>query len=286
MIKHNKILVVVILAVFIGSVGVVRAEDYVKNASSTDLREQKQIERSEDKLSKIKTVADKKLDQRIENLEKLRDRASKFKNIADNDKNSIIAIIDDLVSKLNTLKNTIDMATSTAVVKEARDSITENYRIYMLINPEFNIIASADRVGTMISMMNIVGAKLETRINNLATSSNITSANIVSATKTLVDLKTKLVEAQTNIQEAIKIVAPLMPDQGDKTVMESNQKALKDARAKIKIAHNDLIVAKKDAEAIVKLLGREKKVEKKSERDESDNFTSSPRTTNPVRLEN
>lgn len=283
MIKNNKILIIAIITVFIGLFGVVNAEESVKNASSTDSKEQKQAEKTVEKVSKIKTAADKQLDQRIENLGKLKDRVSKFKNIPENEVSSIIAIIDDLVSKLNILKNKIDTATSTEIVKEARESINENYRVYMLINPELNIIAAADRIGTMISMMNIVGAKLETRIGTLATSSDITSANITPAKKTLVDLKTKLVNAQTNVQEAIKIVQPLMPDQGDKTVMESNQKALKEARAKIKLANTDLIGAKKDAESIVKILGKEKKVEKKLD---IKNSTSTPATTTSDRIGN
>jgi hypothetical protein len=276
MIKYNKFLAIFTLVVLLGSFGIARAEDSNKMASSTERKEQRQVEKSD----KIRSAADKQLDQRIENLGKLKDKVIKFKNINDNDKNSIIAIIDQLVSKLNTLKNTIDTATSTAVIKESRDSITENYRVYMLVNPELNIIASADRIGTMISMMNIIGAKLETRLGAVGTSSSITSANLTLANKTLADLKAKIVDAQTNIQDAIKMVAPLMPDQGDKAIMESNTKTLKDARAKIKIAHNDLITAKKDSEAIVKILSKDKKIEKNSDNKEKTSTTTSVRTEN------
>jgi hypothetical protein len=247
---------------------------YEKTAKKKEKKEQKQLEKSD----KVRSAADKQLDQKIENLGKLKDKVNKFKNINDNDRNSIIAIIDQLVSKLNTLKNTIDSATSTTLIKESRDSITENYRIYMLINPELNIIASADRISTVISMMNIIGAKLESRLEAVGTSSSITSANLTLANKTLTDLKTKIVDAQTNVQEAIKMVAPLMPDQGDKTIMESNLKTLKDARAKIKVAHNDLIAAKKDAEIIVKILGKDKKIEKNSDNKEQSSTTTSVRT--------
>ena len=271
MIKYNKILVIALFTVLVASFGVVHAEESVKNSSTT-------IE----KISKAKTTADKQLDQRIENLEKLKDKVNKFKNVSDNDKSSIIAIVDELISKLNILRNTIETATSTDAIKEARSYVTENYRVYALLNPELNIIASADRINTMISMMNIVGAKLETRLSTLATSSDITSANITSAAKALVDLKTKLVSAQTKVQESMKIVQPLMPDQGDKAVMESNQKALKDARAKIKLANTDLIGAKKDVETIMKILGKEKKVQKEI----SNNSTSTPATTTPTRTQN
>jgi uncharacterized protein (DUF2344 family) len=71
-----------------------------------------------------------------------------------------------------------------------------------------------------------------------------------------------------------------MPDQGDKAIMESNTKTLKDARAKIKIAHNDLITAKKDSEAIVKILSKDKKIEKNSDNKEKTSTTTSVRTEN------
>lgn len=271
MIKYNKIIVIAILTVLVASFGVVHAQESVKNSSTTA-----------EKVYKAKTTADKQLDQRIENLERLKDKVNKFKNVSDNDKSSIMAIVDDLISKLTILRNTIETATSTDTIKEVRSYVAENYRVYALLNPELNIIASADRINTMISMMSIVGTKLEARLSTLATSSDITSANITSAAKALVDLKSKLVSAQTNVQESMKIVQPLMPDQGDKAVMESNQKALKDARAKIKLANNDLIGAKKDVQTIMKILEKEKKVQKEI----SNNSTSTPATTTPIRTQN
>jgi len=286
MIKYTKISIIIASVILVTSIATVYAEDTLQNSSSTDVsKEQKFTQKTADKISKVKSVADKQLDQRIENLGKLKDRINKFKNLIDNDKNSIIATIDGLIFNLDGLKNLIDTATSSDMVKETRETINTNYRVYALVMPQLNIIASADQMTTMISIMNIIGTKLETRINSLATSTDITSANIASARKTLTDLKTQLVDAQTNIQLAISMVAPLIPDQGDKIVMEKNQKTLKDARSKIKLAKTSLVIAKKDAEAIVKLLGRDKKIEKKLS-DKEMNSTSTTGTTIPVRLEN
>jgi len=271
MIKYTKISIIIASVILVTSIATVYAEDTLQNSSSTDVsKEQKFTQKTADKISKVN---------------KLKNRINKFKNLIDNDKNSIIATIDGLIFNLDGLKNLIDTATSSDMVKETRETINTNYRVYALVMPQLNIIASADQMTTMISIMNIIGTKLETRINSLATSTDITSANIASARKTLTDLKTQLVDAQTNIQLAISMVAPLIPDQGDKIVMEKNQKTLKDARSKIKLAKTSLVIAKKDAEAIVKLLGRDKKIEKKLS-DKEMNSTSTTGTTIPVRLEN
>ncbi|MDE2041367.1 MAG: hypothetical protein KGI59_03250, partial [Patescibacteria group bacterium] len=52
-------------------------------------------------------------------------------------------------------------------------------------------------------------------------------------------------------QAAVAEVSPLVPDQGDKTVMASNTSTMKDARAKIKTAVSDLTAARKDALTII-----------------------------------
>lgn len=229
-------------------------------SSTTDTTKKELQERKEEKkVEKVKSVADKQLDQRIENLIKLKERVMAYKNVSDTDKTTIVTVIGNVISELNDLKSTIENATSSDVVKESREKITKNYRVYALVMPQLSLIASADRMTTMVSMMNIVATKLENRLGQVATGTDITTQNLASANKSLADLKAKLVQAQSDAQSAVTLVSQLVPDEGDKTVMESNQKALKDARAKIKSAQTNLVTAKKNAEAITKILGKEKK---------------------------
>lgn len=211
------------------------------------------------KVDKAKSTADKQLEQRIESLNKLKERISSFKNISENDVTTMNTFISNVVIELNDLKATIDNATSSDDVKESREKINKNYRIYALVIPQLSIIASADRMTTMISMLNIVASKMDVRINAVATGTDITTANLTSAKKALSDMKDKLVLAQGDVQSAVSLVAPLVPDQGDKAVMEVNLKAMKDARAKIKSAQANLVTARKDAETIAKILSKEKK---------------------------
>jgi hypothetical protein len=225
--------------------------------------EDKKLENETKKIERVKTAADKQLDQRIESLNKLKERVAILKNVNDTDKATINTVIGNVISDLNELRNVIDTATSTEVVKSARETITKNYRVYVLVMPQLSIIASADRMITMVSMLNIVSSKLESRLMQVATSSTeITSANLATANKALVDLKAKILQAQTDAQAAVALVAPLVPDQGDKTVAEANLKVMKEARAKIKSAQTNLVTAKKDAETITKILGKEKRMQK------------------------
>lgn len=227
-----------------------------ENATSSGKIQEKKVE---DKIQKVKTSADKELDKRIEDLEKLKTRILEFKNISSAEKQSIATFIDNLVLTLKNLRSEIETTTSTTTLKEARESITKNYRVYALVMPQLNILASADRMKTMVSMMAIVGSKLELRLNQVATSSVITSANLALALKSLDNFKAKIADAQTQSQKAVELVANLIPDQGEKEVMDSNTAALKEARTKLKIAESDLVTARKEAESIIKLLGKEKK---------------------------
>ena len=231
-------------------------------ASST--KETAKENREEMKKDKIKSKADMLLDNRIDSLNKLKERVSQMKNLSDADQASITTIVNNVINDLTTLRTSIENATSSDSAKALRESITKKYRVYALVMPQINIIAAADRMTTSVSMMNVVSAKLETRINS-ATTSELSSANITLASKTLVELKSKLAKAQSEAQEAVTMVASLNPDDGDKTVADSNMKALKDARAKIKSAQSNLVGAKKDAESIVKILGKEKKKVSKTE---------------------
>jgi hypothetical protein len=64
----------------------------------------------------------------------------------------------------------------------------------------------------------------------------------------------KIADANTQAQAAVSKVVSLVPDQGDKTRQAANNDALKKARLNIKIAKDDLVAARKDAEIVLKAL--------------------------------
>lgn len=221
--------------------------------------------RDESKKERVKTTADKMLDQRIESLNKLKERLTQMKNLSDTDQAALNTVINNVINDLNNVRTNIETATSTESAKEARESITKKYRVYALLMPQLNIIASADRITTMVSMMNIVTAKLESRLSSASTTSSLSITDLNTANKALVEVKTKLADAQNNAQSAVTQVSGLIPDDGDKAIADSNLKSLKEARSKLKTAQSSLVTAKKNAESVMKVLGKEKIKEVKAE---------------------
>jgi hypothetical protein len=98
---------------------------------------------------------------------------------------------------------------------------------------------------------------------------------LTAANKSLQSMKDRLVQSQMDAQSAVNLVAPLLPDQGDKAVAESNLLVMKDARLKIKSAQTNIVNAKKDAETITKLLAKEKRDQKTASSTQSDKTGSS-----------
>src|SRR5262249_493612 len=124
-------------------------------------------------------------------------------------------------------------------------SFTKSYRIYLLILPQANIMAAADRAETTASLFSTLSSQLQTRIA-AATSGNVSTLNA-----SLSDMNAKIADANFQAQAAIETLTPLKPGNGDKTVFASNQTTLKDARSKIKTAVADLVGARQDARSIV-----------------------------------
>ncbi len=274
----NKILLSIFVLALISTTSLVSAQE---RSATTDNNQQevkadiKAVSNSSDeakKVQKTKTTADKILDQRIEKLNKLKERVALFKNVNDTDKASVNTVISNVISELSTLRSMIENATSSEYIKQAREMVNNNYRVYALIMPQLNIIASADRMITTISMLNIVASKIEVRLASVATGTDITSANLATANKSLLSMKDKLVQAQADAQSAVNLVAPLVPDQGDKAVADSNLKIMKDARLKVKSAQTNIVSAKKEAEAITKILAKEKRVQKTATTTSSENI--------------
>lgn len=280
----NKILLSLLVLILVSSVSVTNAQERSATGDNRDEINTVKSEATENpsddakKTQRAKTTADKILDQRIENLNKLKERVAQFKNVNDTDKTSINTVISNVISDLGLLRTAIENATSTDHVKQLREMVNNNYRVYALIMPQLSIIASADRMITTISMLSIVASKIEVRLGAVATGTDITSANLALANKSLQAMKDKLVQAQADAQSAVNLVAPLVPDQGEKTVADSNLKTMKEARAKIKSAQANVVGAKKDAETVTKILAKEKRIQKTATTTQLENIKTDQKT--------
>lgn len=202
--------------------------------------------------TKAKDRGNKEIDRRVSALNDLNTRVQAMQRVSDTFKQSINAAISAQITDLTALRAKIDADTDSATLKADLQSITDGYRIFALVLPQGRIVAAADRVATIVNMMGTLGSKLQARVQAAGAAGNDTAA----ANALLVDMSTKLNDAQTQAQAAITVSATLQPDGGDKTKMAANLAALKQSRADIAAAQKDLADARKDAGQIVAALAK------------------------------
>lgn len=200
------------------------------------------------KIPLIISKADQEITRRITALNELGVRVQSMQRVSDAGKAQIKAQIDGNVKNLTDLKTKIDADTDIAVLKTDGKSITDSYRIFVLVIPQGRILAAGDKIVTVGSMMNTVGAKLQARIDVAQTAGKDVSA----LQKALTDMNAKLTDAGAQAQAAVNTIASLTPDQGDKAKMDANHTALVDARSKIKVGSEDLRAARKAITIIIK----------------------------------
>ena len=192
--------------------------------------------------------ADTEITSRISALNSLETRINQMQKISANDKASLDTNLQAAVADMTNLKATIDADTVAATLKSDIQSITKSYRIYMLILPQGRIIAASDRIMTITGLLSDLSAKLQVRI----AAAQAAGQNVTVLNASLSDMNAKTSDANVQAQAAISEVANLQPDNGNTTTFTSNQQAIKDARAKIKVATADLKTARQDAGSIVK----------------------------------
>ncbi|MBI3572005.1 hypothetical protein HY091_00500 [Candidatus Kaiserbacteria bacterium] len=188
-------------------------------------------------------AGDREIDARVANLNRLLARVNAMVRLTADQKAAIAAIINSQITLLNTLKSKIDADIASSTLKTDLQSITKDYRIYGLVEPQINVLAAADRAGSIVDMLTAMSAKLASRV--------ATSTNAATLQPLLDDLNAKIADAKTQAQAAVSETATLKPDQGDATVMAANLAALKDARMKLKAAQLDLNAAAKDVRQIL-----------------------------------
>jgi len=186
-------------------------------------------------------LADTAIAQRIAKLNALIVRIGTMQKVSDTEKSALTASLQNEVSQLTSLKAKIDADTDAATLKTDTQSITKSYRIYALVLPQASIAAAADRILTIVGLMNGVQSKIQTRINQLPATDNTTSI-----TASMTDITNKLSDASAQANAAVSETLSLLPDQGDTKIAASNLLALKDARSKIKTAMGDITAVRKD----------------------------------------
>ena len=239
--KNKKIIQigagVVAGAVILGSSAVLAFAATTTAAAKTKINQSSLVNRADTEIAK-----------RITDLTNLSSRVADMKNVSDAEKNALAGDITTQITNLNTLKAEIGSSTDMATLKTDAASITQDNRIYALVIPKTRILAANDRAMTVINMLEAMAPKLQTRISDAQTAGkDVTTLNTA-----LTDFNSKLEDA-TNLSGSIGSgILTLAPDQGNKTVLASNETALKAARKNLSLIQADLVAARKDVATIVK----------------------------------
>ncbi len=194
--------------------------------------------------------ADTEISARITALNTLLTRIGQMQRVSSSDKANLTTTLQSEISQMTALKAKIDSDTSNTTLIPDIQSITKSFRIYVLVLPQGRITAAADRVMTIVTLLDTLSAKLQTRI----TAAQNAGQNMSAETTLVSDMNAKTADANTQAQAAVSEVSALQPDNGNTTIYNSNQAALKDARSKIAAATADLKTARQDAGSIVKII--------------------------------
>ncbi len=201
----------------------------MQRASTTEKRIEKGIEKAGDAI-----------DRRIKSLQELIARLGKIKLLTPDQLASLTATLNAEIQSLTELKAKVATDTATTTLKADIKSITQDHRVFGLIEPQARIAAAASRINAVVTQLTQLADKLQERI----TAAQSAGVNVSVAVSAMTDLKTKLASAKTNADAAVSLTANLKPDGGDKTVMEANKAALTEARKKLAAAHQDLAAAR------------------------------------------
>jgi hypothetical protein len=192
--------------------------------------------------AEIIAKADTAITTRITTLTKLSASIAKFKHLTSDQQSSLNAKVQSAITAMTTLKAKIDGETDITVLKTDYASITNDYRIYMLVMPSITSIAAADNAMETITIDQATLTTLNTRI----IAAQAAGKNVTDVTVAYTDASVKLADAQTQGQSMISAVTSLRPDMGNKTVESSNNAALANGKADRKLMTADLSVIKKD----------------------------------------
>lgn len=227
----------------ISAVSLARFAKATTTASSTrPVKSTKLAKNIEESLKK----ADTEISKRIDSLNKVMEKIDGMKNVSDSEKVALKEDLQSEMTKLTALKSKISSDTDLATIKKDLASITSGSRIYALVIPRANILASVDKINTVATMLGTISLKLQARIDELKA-----AGKDVTIFQTAIDnIITKISDAKKEALTAQTTILDLVPDNGDKKKLDSNNTALKSAKLSIKSANQDLTSARKSVSIV------------------------------------
>jgi len=145
--------------------------------------------------------------------------------IVDSEKSVIVENINMQIKNLTEQQNRVDNATDSASLKSNTQLLGELYRVYTLFIPKIHIVLAADRIVDIVDDLNILSGKLNTRIS-LEINKNKDTKQLEIL---LEEMNKNISDARDQAQKSLDAIKSLGPDQGNKSVFESNKTSLNKA---------------------------------------------------------
>lgn len=210
--------------------------------------------KAEAKLTAAETKAVEKasaqIDARVARLTEFSARMGNMKLVTAEAKASLSATVAKTIADLTALKAKIAADTTAAEIRADMQAVTATNRVYALIMPKLHILVAVERANLIAEMMAAFNTKIQPRIDAARTEGKDVTAIVT----TQAHMEAQLADVKLQTTAAVGYVSNLQPDNGDKTVLASNNAALAKARADLRVAESDLKAARKDIMTIIMAL--------------------------------
>lgn len=200
------------------------------------------------KIAKIKQEANAEINRRLSFLRNLLSIINASSKLSSADKTTLTAEVDNEISGpapygLINLQTKINADVTLSDIEADRTSIFTQYRVYLLILPKVNIVATADYQQQAEANLTKFAGVLQTRLTTLQQQGK----NISSLQQELASMKSEVASASSQSSAAETNTMPLNPAGYD-----GNTSILVPYRQDVTTAHSSLVAARNDAQAIVK----------------------------------
>ena len=190
-------------------------------------------------LDTLRAFGDCQIARRFTTLDNLASRVSGSKVLTSADAGALSSEIASTRSGLTSLKAQIDVETSLAALKTEVRKIAADYRVYLLVVPQVNLVSGADTVGAARPIFDKISANLTARIATATTAGKNTTA----AQADLDAMNAAVAQAVSLTQPLPAALLPLTPAQYDAgtagTVLKNSRATLVQARGLLKAARKD-----------------------------------------------
>ncbi len=197
-------------------------------------------------MSNLKARADAEITRRRTSLKGLINRVNAMMRLSASQKSDFVTEIQNDINDLSALQTKIDADTDLMTLRADVKSIVADYRVYLVFMPQVTILSFDDRMGTIVTNMNTVLAKLSARVSQAQGKGK----NVGNAPALLSDAKAKLTDASSQLTNVMNEVTPLTPDG-----YPGNEATLKSARTTLQtVFQTDLKGARRDMIQVFQIL--------------------------------